>query len=95
MLILILIHNLFNAFVYPFSGALASGLRAAGDVRFTMCVSIASTVGCRVLFSAVFGIWMDLGVIGIAFAMCLDWGIRALFFWHRFCKGRWKEFQVI
>lgn len=28
-------------------------------------------------------------------AMCLDWGIRALFFWHRFCKGRWKEFQVI
>lgn len=28
-------------------------------------------------------------------AMCLDWGIRALFFWHRFCKERWKEFQVI
>ena len=33
LVILILIHNLFNAFVYPFSGALASGLRAAGDVQ--------------------------------------------------------------
>ena len=33
---LVLIHNLFNALVYPFSGALSNGLRAAGDVKFTM-----------------------------------------------------------
>ena len=36
----ILIHNLFNALAYPFSGALSNGLRAAGDVRFTMYISI-------------------------------------------------------
>lgn len=30
VLILIVIHNIFNAFLYPFSGALANGLRAAG-----------------------------------------------------------------
>lgn len=95
VLILIVIHNIFNAFLYPFSGALANGLRAAGDVKFTMYVSIFSTIGCRVVFSVLFGIWLDLGVIGVAFAMCLDWMIRASFFWFRFRSGRWKTFRVI
>ena len=40
---LVLIHNLFNAIAYPFSGALSNGLRAAGDVKFTMYVSVIST----------------------------------------------------
>lgn len=95
VLILIVIHNIFNAFLYPFSGALANGLRAAGDVKFTMYVSIFSTIGCRVVFSVLFGICLDLGVIGVAFAMCLDWMIRAAFFWFRFRSGRWKTFRVI
>ena len=30
---LVLIHNVFNAAAYPFSGALSNGLRAAGDVE--------------------------------------------------------------
>lgn len=92
---LILIHNVFNAFVYPFSGALSSGLRAAGDVKFTMYVSILSTICCRVLFSVVFGIWLQMGVIGVAFAMCLDWLARGVIFWLRFRSGVWKKFQVI
>ena len=74
--VLILIHNIFNALFYPLSGALSNGLRAAGDVKFTMYVSIFSTIFCRVVFSVIFGIWMNLGVIGVAFAMCLDWGLR-------------------
>ena len=95
VVILVIIHNIFNALFYPLSGALANGLRAAGDVKFTMYVSIFSTIGCRVAFSILFGIWLDLGVIGIAFAMCLDWMIRAAFFWLRFQRGKWKEFRVI
>lgn len=94
-LVLILIHNIFNALFYPLSGAFSNGLRAAGDVKFTMYVSIFSTIVCRVVFSVIFGIWMDMGVIGVALAMCLDWGLRALLFWIRFKKGKWKEFQVI
>ena len=93
--VLVIIHNIFNALFYPLSGALANGLRAAGDVRYTMYVSIFSTIGCRVVFSILFGIFLDLGVIGIAFAMCLDWMIRAMFFWIRFRGGKWKEFRVI
>lgn len=84
-----------TALFYPFSGALANGLRAAGDVKFTMYVSVFSTIACRVVFSVLFGIRLHLGVIGVALAMCLDWMIRAVIFWIRFRRGRWKEFRVI
>lgn len=93
--ILVIIHNLLNAVCYPLSGALSNGLRAAGDVKFTMYVSLASTVAGRVLFSVIFAVWMNMGVIGVALAMCLDWGIRAVIFWIRFVKGSWKKFSVI
>ncbi len=92
---LIGIHNLFNAVCFPLSGALSNGLRAAGDVKFTMYVSLLSTIAGRVLFSVVFAIWMNMGVIGVAFAMCLDWAVRAVIFWIRFARGTWKKFNVI
>lgn len=92
---LVLIHNIFNAVAFPLSGPLGNGLRAAGDVKFTMLVSIASTVGGRFVFSLLFGVALNLGVIGIAFAMCLDWIIRAVVFYLRFRSGRWKRFEVI
>lgn len=95
VILLVLIHNIFNAAAFPASGALPNGLRAAGDVRYTMYVVIASTIVIRFVLSVVFGIWMDLGVIGVAAAMCCDWMVRAVLFLHRFHSGRWQEFQVI
>ena len=47
---LVLINNLINGLAYPFAGPLGSGLRAAGDVRFTMLVSIGLTIGARFVF---------------------------------------------
>lgn len=95
VVVLVLIHNLFNAFCFPLSGALSNGLRAAGDVKFTMYISLLSTVAGRVLFSVILAVWLDMGVIGIALAMCLDWGIRAAIFWLRFVSGAWRKFHVI
>lgn len=95
ILILVVIHNLFNAFVFPISGPFSNGLRAAGDVKYTMVVSLAATFGGRVLLSIVFGIWLNLGVIGIAFAMACDWCIRAIALAIRYKSGKWKEFRVL
>lgn len=92
---LVLIHNIFNAAAYPFSGALSNGLRAAGDVKFTMYVSIASTIAGRLFLSFLFAITLNLGVIGIAAAMVCDWMIRAVIFCLRQKSGKWKSFQVI
>ncbi len=92
---LVLIHNVFNAAAYPFSGALSNGLRAAGDVKFTMYVSVISTVAVRLFLSYLLGITLQMGVIGIAFAMVCDWVVRAVLFIWRERTGRWKNFQVI
>ena len=92
---LVLIHNLFNAVAFPFSGALSNGLRAAGDVKFTMYVSVISTIAVRMLLSYLLGITMQMGVIGIAIAMVCDWVIRAVIFFRRQKSGKWESFQVI
>lgn len=92
---LVLIHNLFNAIAYPFSGALSNGLRAAGDVKFTMYVSVISTIAVRLLLSWLLGVALQMGVIGIAIAMVSDCVIRAVIFFWRQKSGKWKTFQVI
>ena len=92
---LVLIHNVFNAAAYSFSGALSNGLRAAGDVKFTMYVSVISTIAVRLLLSWLLGIVLKMGVIGIAIAMVCDWSIRAVIFFWRQKSGKWKTFQVI
>lgn len=95
VIILVLIHNVFNTVAFPFSGPLSNGLRAAGDVKFTMIVSIASTVLGRFIFSIIFGVYLNMGVIGIAFAMCLDWSVRGIIFFLRFKSNKWTKFKVI
>ena len=92
---LVLIHNLFNAVAFPFSGALSNGLRAAGDVKFTMYVSVISTLAVRLLLSYLLGITLQMGVIGIAAAMVCDWIVRAAIFIWRQRSGKWKAFHVI
>ena len=95
ILIIVAIHNLFSALVQPFSGPLSSGLRAAGDVQFTMWASIFATVVCRTLLSFLLAKWLGMGVIGIALAMVMDWCIKgALDIW-RFRSGKWAEKKVI
>lgn len=92
---LVLIHNIFNCIAFPFADPLGKGMRAAGDVKFTMVVSLATTIGARLVFSLLFAIVLNMGVIGIAWAMCLDWCIRAVIFYIRYRRGQWKQFRLI
>ena len=93
--VIVIIHNTFAAFVQPFAMPLSSGLRASGDVKFAMWSSLFATVVCRTLFSFVFGLWMGMGVVGIALAMGLDWCIKAGLDIWRWKKGTWKTFKII
>ncbi len=92
---LVLINNIFNGLAYPFAGSLSNGLRAAGDIKFTMIVSVTLTVAARLFFSALFGLWLGWGVMGIAVGMSLDLVFRgAIFFW-RYKSQIWTKFKVI
>ena len=92
---LVLIHNVFNALFFPLAGPFPSGLRAAGDVQFPMYTAIFTTVICRVALSYAFAIGLNLGVIGIAYAMCADWVIKAVMMAAHHRSGKWMRHKVI
>lgn len=95
VIILVLINNIFNGLAYPFAGSLGNGLRAAGDVKFTMIVSITLTIAARLFFSALFGMWLGWGVIGVALGMSIDLVFRGAIFIWRYRSQAWTKFQVI
>ena len=92
---LVLINNIFNGLAYPFAGSLGNGLRAAGDVKFTMVVSITLTIAARLAFSALFGLWLGWGVIGVAIGMSMDLVFRGAIFLWRLQSQQWTKFQLI
>ena len=92
---LVLINNIFNGLAYPFAGPLGSGLRAAGDVKFTMLVSISLTIGARLLFSLLFGLWLGWGAVGVALGMSLDLVLRGAVFLRRLRSQKWTKFELI
>ena len=67
---------------------LPQALRAAGDAKYPMVVSMFSMWIFRVGFSVVLGTWMNLGLMGVWFAMFIDWIVRDIFFIARFS---WRE----
>ena len=92
---LVLINNIFNGLAYPFAGSLGNGLRAAGDVKFTMVVSITLTIAARLLFSALFGLWLGWGVIGVAIGMSIDLVFRGAIFIWRLKSQKWTQFHLV
>ena len=92
---LVLINSIFNGLFYPFAGAMANGLRAAGDVKFTMIVSLSLTVGARLILTVALGIWLGWGAIGVAIGMSLDLLLRAVLFLWRYHSQKWTYFQLI
>lgn len=92
---LVLINNIFNGLFYPYAGPLGNGLRAAGDVKFTMITSIVLTVAARLFFSALFGLILGWGVIGIALGMSMDLIFRGIIFVYRLKSQKWTRFELI
>lgn len=90
--ILVLIHDGCAIFLWPVSFTLANVLRAANDVRFPMCVSIASMLIFRVGLSYLIAGGLGLGAVGVWIAMVADWIVRTIFFVTRYHSGKWKTF---
>lgn len=93
---------IFSVLIWPLAFTLPNALRAAGDVVFTMGVSLACMFSFRLGLSyvlaptALFGFpVVGMGLSGVWLAMCLEWIVRALFFTTRFRRGKWKNFKII
>lgn len=93
--ILVILHNALAVLLHPTSFNLANSLRAAGDVKFTMIVGIGSMLIFRLGSGVLFGIKMNMGVIGVCIAMGMDWLARSVAFTLRYKSGKWKNIKVI
>ena len=87
--------NIVSLFVWPSSFTLPNILRAAGDARFTMTVSIVSMWAFRVGFCYLAVLCFGGGLLSIWMGMYLDWVFRSLCFYLRFRRGSWLEQSVI
>ena len=92
--ILVIIHNCLAIIFWPLSFTLPNSLRASGDVRFTMIVSISSMFILRISFGYILGIIFNLGVIGVWLAMGADWALRSIIYVLRFKNGKWRELRL-
>ena len=77
------------AFVTPY------GMRAMGDARFAMMVSIASMIALRILAAWLLGVQLQMGLFGVWLAMCLDWVGRAACFLFRMRTLKQKDLTQI
>lgn len=81
--------------IWPLSFALPNVLRAAGDAKYTMEVSVFSMWVFRVASSYFFAGTLGLGVLGVWIGMYVDWMFRTLFFVIRYRRGTWLEKRIV
>ena len=85
--------SVFDLLFWPMSFSLPNALRASGDARFTMIVSMCSMWIFRIGFSYL--LVPQIGLLGVWVAMFIDWIVRSVVFLIRFLSGRWKTKTVI
>ena len=73
----------------------AYGLRAAGDVKFSMISSCAVMWLCRFCLSVLLIRGLGFGPMGVWIGMFADWTVRAVLFIWRFHSRKWLEHKVI
>ncbi|XME03031.1 MATE family efflux transporter [Lachnospiraceae bacterium C1.1] len=80
--------------VWSPSFVIAYGMRAAGDVRYSMILSSCTMWLCRVTLATFLIRIAGFGTMGVWIGMFADWGVRAIFFLLRFKSGKWCKALV-
>jgi len=81
--------------LWAVSFILPSGLRAAGDSRFTSVASMLSMWLFRIGFGYILGVVLGYGIVGIWVAMNCEWAVRGAVFWWRFRGKKWYAHKLV
>lgn len=71
------------------------GLRAAGDVKFSMITSCCTMWACRFCLCIFLIKVLGFGPMGVWIGMFADWTVRGILFTWRFHSRRWLKHKVI
>lgn len=84
-----------DVLLWPQSFALPNALRAAGDARYTMVVSMFSMWTFRIGLSYYFAAVLGFGVLGVWMGMVVDWIVRGSFFMYRWHSNKWQKGSLV
>ncbi|MDE6664335.1 MAG: MATE family efflux transporter [Lachnospiraceae bacterium] len=76
-------------FIWVGAFGLPYGFRAAGDVKFSMIVSVCSMWVCRVGLCIFLVRGLHFGLMGVWLGIFVDWIVRASILSMRFLSGKW------
>jgi len=91
---LILVHTAGVFLVWPLAYTLPVTLRAAGDARFPMLVSVLCMFAVRLGLAWILGHALGWGVAGVWAAMVIEWLPKTALFVHRYRGERWTRFRL-
>jgi Na+-driven multidrug efflux pump len=91
---LVLLFGILAPFLWSFAFCIPQMLRAFGDAKFTMYISVCSLLALRVFGSWLFGIYFDLGALGVWMGMFADWVGRAVGFGLRAFTNAWCKEKI-
>ena len=90
---ILVMHGTMSIFIWSLAFTFPQALRAVGDTKFTMIVSLVSMW----LFRLGLGVMLaegGMGVLGIWVAMFADWIVRIICFVLRWRSGKWASMAV-
>ncbi|MCC8156256.1 MAG: MATE family efflux transporter [Oscillospiraceae bacterium] len=90
-----LLISLVKPLLWPLSFLPVNGMRAAGDVKFSMIFSMFSMWIFRVGLTTLLCRFFNFGLTGIWCGYFADWFVRSLCFALRYRSGKWSEHHVI
>lgn len=85
----ILLHSIFCMIHWCPSFALPAALRAAGDAKYTMTVGVLSMCFVRLICGWILAVPCGFGMIGVWYAMLIDWAVRSYYYITRYQGTKW------
>lgn len=80
---------------WTFSFIPAYGMRAAGDVKFSMITSTITMWCLRVALCIFLVRQYHMGPMAVWYGMFADWAVRGVIFFIRFKSGKWLHSKVV
>lgn len=91
---LVIAMTIVKPFIWVGAFGLPYGLRAAGDVKFSMIASVSIMWGCRVALGIFLVKMFHFGLMGVWIGMFADWIVRSVIFTVRFVNGKWLHHKI-
>lgn len=93
-MIILWLHGGLGILMWPAAFTLPQALKGAGDTSYVMIAAVASMWTFRILTGFLFAKYLGQGVLGIWYAMFIDWVARTILFIVRYKGKKWENKYV-